>query len=152
MGDKSEKHIQVPRFNIDNGFVTSNVRSRLMGKIKGKDTKSEKALRKVLWGLGIRYRKNDPRLPGKPDIVIPRAKLIIFVDGEFWHGYNWKEKKDKIKSNREFWIPKIERNMQRDQMNNKLLSQNGWTVLRFWDQELKKEFGMCLKKVLSFLD
>lgn len=152
MRNNSKENIQVPRFSIDNGFVTSNVRSRLMGKIKGKDTKSERALRKALWGLGIRYRKNDPRLPGKPDIVIPLAKLIIFVDGEFWHGYNWKEKKDKIKSNREFWIPKIERNMQRDAENDKILMEKGWVVLRFWDQELKNEFGVCLKKVLEYLE
>ena len=144
--------IKVPRFKEVNGFVTTSDRSVLMSKIKGKDTKSEKALRKVLWGLGIRYRKNDRKLPGKPDIVIPRARLAIFIDGEFWHGYNWKEKREKIKSNRDFWIPKIERNMQRDHSNNKLLSDNGWTVLRFWDQELKKEFGICLKKVLSYID
>lgn len=146
------KPIKVPRFKEDNGFVTTYDRSKLMGKIRGKNTKSEQTLRKVLWGLGIRYRKNDPKLPGKPDIVIPRAKLVIFIDGEFWHGYNWGQKRGKIKSNRDFWIPKIERNMQRDKLNNKALSENGWIVLRFWDQELKKELGACLNKILSFIE
>lgn len=146
------KPIKVPRFKEDNGFATTYDRSKLMGKIRGKNTKSEQTLRKVLWGLGIRYRKNDPKLPGKPDIVIPRAKLVIFIDGEFWHGYNWGQKRKKIKSNRDFWIPKIERNMQRDKLNNKVLSENGWIVLRFWDQELKKELGACLNKILSFME
>jgi DNA mismatch endonuclease (patch repair protein) len=131
VGDKIEKKIQVPQFNIDNGFTTNDVRSRIMSKVKGKDTKSEKALKKALWSLGIRYRKNDPKLPGKPDIVIPRARLVVFIDGEFWHGYNWHESINKIKSNREYWIPKIERNMQRDQDNNSVLIKSGWIVLRF---------------------
>ena len=144
--------IRVPRFKEENGFTTNSRRSALMGKIKGSNTISENVLRKALWGLSIRYRKNDPRLPGKPDIVIPRAKLVIFIDGEFWHGYNWIEKKEKIKSNREFWIPKIERNMQRDKSNTNALLQNGWNVLRFWDHEVKNEFGACLRKILSFID
>jgi DNA mismatch endonuclease (patch repair protein) len=123
-----------------------------MSKIRGKNTKSEVLLRKALWDLGVRYRKNDPRLPGKPDIVISKQRLIIFVDGEFWHGHNWEEKKLSIKSNPGFWIAKIERNMQRDRINNQLLSELGWTVLRFWDQEVKKEFGVCLRKILDFCD
>jgi DNA mismatch endonuclease (patch repair protein) len=151
MHDPSEQPIKVPRFEPANGFQTTLVRSKSMSKIKGKNTKSEKLLRKTLWGLGIRYRKNDPRLPGKPDIVIPRYKLVIFIDGEFWHGHDWESKKDKIKSNRKFWVPKIERNMQRDRANNELLAKSGWQVFRFWDQEIKKQFGTCLKKILDYI-
>lgn len=75
----------------------------------------------------------------------------IFVDGEFWHGYNWAEKKTKIKTNRDFWIPKIERNIQRDIQNNQLLTEAGWHVIRFWEHELKKDFEDCLNRVISYL-
>lgn len=144
--------IKVPRFKEANGFYTTKARSQLMSKIKGKETKPETKLRKVLWGLGIRYRKNVKKLPGTPDIVIPKYKLVIFVDGEFWHGYNWEEKKTRIKTNRNFWIPKIERNMQRDHEANLQLTQTGWKVFRFWGNEIKKEFGTCLFKILEYID
>ncbi len=147
-----EDIIKVPRFEEANGFYTTKARSMLMGKIKSKETKPEIQLRKVLWSLGIRYRKNVKKLPGTPDIVIPRYKLIIFVDGEFWHGYNWEEKKSKIKSNRDFWIPKIERNMQRDRINNRLLREQGWEVVRFWDKQIKKELGACTLQILEYID
>ncbi len=109
-----------------------------MSKIKGANTTPEIVLRKALWGLNIRYRKNVPNLPGKPDIVIKKYNLIIFIDSEFFHGYNWQDKKPKIKSNRDYWIPKIERNMQRDKEVNEFLTANGWTVLRFWSKEIQK--------------
>ena len=146
-----EKEIKVPRFNDANGFYTTESRSKNMGKIRGINTKSEILLRKALWGLGIRYRKNYPHLFGKPDIVMHKYRLVVFIDGEFWHGYDWKNKKETIKSNSAFWIAKIERNIQRDRVNNKLLSELGWTVLRFWDQEVKKELGVCLRSILTFI-
>ncbi len=144
-----EHKIKVPRFKEEHGFYTTKERSKLMSKIRGKDTKPEVILRKTLWNIGVRYRKNVKKLPGKPDIVISKYRLIIFVDGEFWHGFNWEEKKTKIKSNREFWIPKIERNMQRDKEINEQLKSAGWTVLRFWEQEVKKEFGKCIYEILQ---
>ena len=147
-----EDRIKVPRFREENGFYTTKERSKLMAKIRAKDTKPEIILRKFLWNIGIRYRINVKKLPGKPDIVISKHKLIIFIDGEFWHGFNWDEKKYKIKSNRDFWIPKIERNMQRDQEVNEQLKSMGWIVLRFWQQEIKKEFGRCLNEILQHLD
>jgi len=147
-----ENKINVLRFEDKNGFYATESSSKLMSKIRGKNTQSEIQLRKVLWSLGLRYRKNDPRLPGKPDIVLPKYRVVIFIDGEFWHGHNWENKKLAIKSNPSFWIPKIERNMQRDQINNELLKTQGWTVFRFWDLEVKKEFGVCLKKILDFVD
>lgn len=147
-----EKEIKVPRFEEKNGFYTSSQRSRMMSRIRGKETKPERKLRKLLWGLGIRYRKNVSHLPGKPDIVIRKYRLIIFIDGAFWHGYQWEEKKKKIKANRDFWIPKIERTIQRDAQNNALLHSQGWTVLRFWDHEIKKNLGSCLRKILQHVE
>jgi len=146
-----ENQIIVPRFNEANGFYTTKQRSELMGKIKSQNTKPELKLKRALWNLGYRYRKNLKKLPGSPDIVYSKHKLAIFVDGEFWHGYNWSEKKTKIKTNREFWIPKIERNIQRDKQNNQLLMDTGWQVIRFWENELKKDFDGCINKVISYL-
>jgi DNA mismatch endonuclease, patch repair protein len=143
--------IHVPRFSEENGFYTTKERSEMMSKIKSKNTKPEQRLRKMLWAMGIRYRLNVDNLPGKPDIVIRKYKLAIFIDGEFWHGYQWSEKKDKIKSNRDFWIPKIERNMQRDQEVNKQLQQMGLTVLRFWDRQVTNDFNYCINQILNFI-
>ena len=152
MAKYQENKIRVPRFNEANGFYTTPARSQLMAKIRSKDTKPEQKIRKFLWGVGIRYRKNVKGLPGTPDIIIPKYKLVIFVDGEFWHGYNWDEKKKKIKSNKKFWIPKIERNIQRDMEHNRFYRKNGWTVMRFWENEIKKEFSVCVQKVLEHID
>jgi len=147
-----ENRIKVPRFEEANGFYTTKKRSEIMSKIKGKNTKPEKKLRKVLWDLGIRYRKNVRKMPGSPDIVISKYKLAIFVDGEFWHGYDWENKKHEIKSNRGFWIPKIESNIQRDRINNARLKDMGWTVYRFWGNQIKKEFMSCLDKICRYIE
>jgi len=147
-----EKKIIVPRFNEASGFYTTKSRSKLMGKIKSKNTKPEIKLRKALWNRGYRYRKNVNKLPGSPDIVFSKHKLVVFVDGEFWHGYDWEEKKKKIKSNRGFWIPKIERNMQRDIQNDNKLKEEGWVVLRFWEHEIKKNIVTCVETISSFIN
>ena len=144
-----EYTIQVPRFSEANGFYTTRERSELMSRIKAQNTKPEIKLRKVLWALGLRYQKNVKSLPGKPDIVLRKYKLVIFIDGEFWHGFKWEEKKGKIKSNREFWIPKIERNMQRDREVNERLEALGYTVIRFWEQQVKKDLNWCINLVLE---
>jgi len=151
MKNYEEPKIEVPRFNEANGFYTSKNRSELMSKIKSSETKPEIKIRKALWAKGLRYRKNVKRLPGCPDIVLSRYKIIIFIDGEFWHGYNWDQKKEKIKSNREFWIPKIERNIQRDRINNENLKNQGWNVLRFWEKEIEKDFEKCIRLILSYI-
>ncbi|RDI05346.1 very short patch repair endonuclease [Flavobacterium sp. AG291] len=130
-------------------FETTLARSKQMSKIKCKNTKPEMSLRKALWKLGIRYRLNVSKLPGKPDIVIERKKIVIFLDGEFWHGFDWENKKDKIKANRDYWIPKIEKNMMRDFENNKNLELKGYKVLRFWAQEIHKNLPKCVSLVLS---
>ena len=122
-----------------------------MSKIRGKNTKPEMLFRKALWHKGVRYRINN-KLPGKPDISIKKYKLAIFIDGEFWHGYNWDEKKDNIKSNRRFWVPKIERNMQRDQEVNHQLQEMGFIVFRFWSKEILNDLDRCINDVLMYLD
>lgn len=139
--------IKVPRFSEKEGFYTTESRSRTMSKIRAKNTKPELLLRKELWKRGFRYRTSDKTLPGKPDISNKSRKVAVFVDGEFWHGYNWEVKKDAIKSNRAFWIPKIERNMQRDEEINALLERSGYKILRFWDFEVKKNLEDCVKAI-----
>ena len=129
------------------GFETTKERSDLMRKIKAKNTTPEIILRKALWNEGIRYRKENKGIIGNPDIVIKKYRLAIFIDGEFWHGFNWKEKKEKIKSNREYWIKKIEKNIARDKLNNQLLKEQNWIVLRFWEHEIKRDLKKCVEKV-----
>jgi DNA mismatch endonuclease (patch repair protein) len=144
---KQYTRIVVPRFEEGLGFSTTEQRSMLMSKIKSKDTKPEVLFRKALWKLGFRYKKHDKKFPGNPDIILIKYKLIIFIDGEFWHGYNWVEKKNKIKTNRDFWIPKIERNMQRDLENKIKLENLGFTVFRFWEHQIKKDIDYCISLI-----
>lgn len=133
------------------GFETTRQRSDLMSKIKGVNTIPEILLRRALSESGFRYRLNVSKLPGKPDIVINKKKLTIFIDGEFWHGFKWEEKKKKIKSNRGYWIKKIEGNIARDKRNNRELKKMGYTVLRFWETEIKKNLDKCLRKIIRKL-
>lgn len=150
--DDSQSVIKVPKFSKSNGFSTTEVRSKLMSKVKSKNTKPELLMRKALWNLGIRYRKHYNKLPGTPDIVLTKYKLVIFIDGEFWHGYDWGVRKNQIKSNREFWIPKIERNIQKDFADNKLLESMGYKVLRFGDRQIKKNIDECLGTVIKYAE
>jgi DNA mismatch endonuclease (patch repair protein) len=147
-----DKKIIVPRFNESEGFYTTKERSIHMSKIRGKHTKPELLLRKALYRKGIRYRINVRKLPGKPDVVNISKGFVIFVDGEFWHGYDWAHKRKRIKSNRNFWIPKIERNIQRDEENNKKLEEMGLRVFRFWENEIKKDIDNCVGRLMSFLN
>lgn len=147
----SEERIKVPRFNEESGFYTTPERSKIMGEIRGKNTKPELAFRKALWATGYRYRIDYKKLIGRPDIVLKKYRTVIFIDGEFWHGYNWEERKHKIKTNREFWIPKIERNIQRDAEVNAELKDLGYTVFRFWQKEVDKNLEECLNTVFYHL-
>ncbi len=147
-----DKKIKVPQFNEDSGFYTTKKRSRMMSKIRGKDSKPEVKFRKALWHLGYRYRKNYKHIIGKPDIVLIKYETIIFIDGEFWHGYKWSEKKEKIKSNRGFWIPKIERNMQRDQEVNEALKEKGYKVFRFWQKDIKQNLNSCIEEIIKHIE
>ena len=114
-----------------------------MQQVKNKDSKIEIMLRKELWSRGLRYRKNVNRIYGKPDIVFVGKKIAVFCDSEFWHGFNWEERKKDIKSHQEFWIPKIERNITRDTEVTEKLESEGWIVLRFWGNEIKKNTVGC---------
>lgn len=116
-----------------------------MSHIPSKDTKPEKLLRKALWHLGLRYRKNYKILPGKPDIVITKYKIIIFVDGDFWHGRNL----NRIGTHREYWIPKLKKNIERDKEVNEQLTEMGWLVIRIWGSDLKQDFHGCIAKILK---
>lgn len=118
-----------------------------MQRVKSKDSEIEKILRNALWNKGYRYRKNVKDVFGHPDIVFKSKKVAIFCDSEFWHGYDWERKKNEIKTRQDFWIPKIERNMQRDKEVNMKLSEEGWTVLRFWGTEIKKQTENCVKEI-----
>nr|WP_320026401.1 very short patch repair endonuclease [uncultured Acetobacterium sp.] len=114
-----------------------------MKQVKNKDSKIEILLRKELWSRGLRYRKNDSSVFGKPDIVFKSKKLAVFCDSEFWHGYNWEERINDIKSNKEFWITKIEGNIKRDKTVTTTLEQDDWLVLRFWGKEIEKNTIKC---------
>ena len=142
---------KILKFKKEFGFYTTKARSELMKKIPSKNTKPELKLRKVLWSVGLRYRINDKTLPGKPDISIKKYMLAIFIDGEFWHGYNWSEKKQKIKSNRNYWIPKIENNILNDYENNVQLEYLGYKIFRFWANEINKNIGNCIYQILEYI-
>ena len=129
--------------------LTPQQRQKNMKRIKCKDTAIELALRKALWERGHRYRKNYKGLPGHPDIVFTKYKISIFCDGEFFHGKNWEEMKVSLQksNNSEYWIRKISRNIERDEEVNKQLRNLGWSVLRFWGQDIKKDLNGCIKTI-----
>lgn len=125
------------------------VRSRTMRSIRGKDTKIEVILRKALWHKGIRYRKNYKSIPGSPDIVITKHKIAIFCDSEFWHGKDWDKLSAKLShgNNSKYWLKKIAENIERDKRKDKELMSLGWTVLHFWETEIKKNIDDCVMTV-----
>lgn len=122
-------------------------RHKNMKAIKSKDTKIEVMLRKELWTRGLHYQKNSKKVFGKPDIVFIGKKVAVFCDSEFWHGYDWDNKKKEFKSHQDFWIPKIERNIARDKEVNDQLKRAGWTVLRFWGNDIKKNLQACADEI-----
>lgn len=127
--------------------LTKAQRRKNMQAVKNKDSKIEMILRSALWEKGIRYRKNYSKLIGKPDIVLTKYCIAVFVDSEFWHGYNWESKKHEIKSNKEFWINKIENNMDRDIFVTNQLKNDGWIVLRFWGKEIINNLEKCIRDI-----
>ena len=127
--------------------LTKEQRRKNMQAVKNKDSKIEMILRSALWEKGIRYRKNYSKLIGKPDIVLTKYCIAVFVDSEFWHGYNWESKKHEIKSNKEFWINKIEDNMDRDIFVTNQLKNDGWIVLRFWGKEIINNLEKCIRDI-----
>lgn len=127
--------------------LTKEQRRKNMQAIKSKATKMEVILAKNLFARGYRYRKNDKSVFGKPDLTFKKIKLAIFVDGEFWHGKDWEEKKINIKTNNDYWIPKIEKNIQRDIEVNSELKKHNWKVLRFWSKEIEKNLEFCILQI-----
>jgi DNA mismatch endonuclease (patch repair protein) len=134
------------------GFETTGERSKLMSKIHSKDTEPEKALRRLLWNAGLRYRKNVSKLPGTPDLVFQKQKIAIFIDGEFWHGYGWEKKKKAIKKNKEYWVPKIEKNIVRDRETDQKLEYMGYKVIHFWQHEIEQNPAMCYLRVVNEIE
>lgn len=128
---------------------TAEQRSKNMKAIKNKGSKIETMLQKELWHRGLRYRKNVKTVYGKPDIAFIGKKVAVFCDSEFFHGYDWENKNKEIKSNRDFWIPKIEKNMARDKAVTEKLKSDGWIVLRFWGSEIKRNLSQCADKIES---
>ena len=118
-----------------------------MRAVKATGSKIENKLGKALRKSNLRYRKHYQKLPGKPDFVLIKYKIAIFCDSHFWHGYKWKLKKDDHKSNINFWHKKIERNIERDKEVNKLLFEMNWTVIRFWEHEIKENVDKCVMRV-----
>lgn len=141
-----ENNINVPRFD---SFETNEKYSRILSSVKSTNTAPERILAKALWESGYRYRKNYRKLIGKPDLVFVAKKIVVFVDGDFWHGRDWETKKNKIKSNREYWIAKIERNMQRDKQQEFELCSLGWDVIRLWESDIKKDLQSSLNKIIE---
>lgn len=129
--------------------LTPEQRRKNMQAIRSTDTSIEIALRTALWHRGIRYRKNYKQLPGKPDIAITKYRIVVFCDSDYWHGYDWENRHQRIKSIRDYWIPKIERNMARDKEITAQLQAMGWIVLRFWEWQIKKRLNECVDVVIK---
>lgn len=129
--------------------VSKQKRSEIMSKVRSKDSVMEKTLRKELSKSGIRYRKNVSKLKGKPDLAFTRKKVVVFLDSCFWHGCRFHCRFPT--ANRVYWKTKIERNKNRDKEVTKFYKEKGWTVLRFWEHQIKKNLDTTLKKIRSFL-
>jgi len=129
--------------------LTKEQRRKNMKNIRAKDTKIEIILRRALWKKGYRYRKNYKKIPGSPDIALTKYKIAIFCDGEFFHGKDWEILKPRLENsnNSVYWINKISRNRERDDEINKRLLFDGWTVIRFWGDDIKKKTDECVKVI-----
>lgn len=128
-------------------YDTDEATSRRMANVKLKGGADEEALAKALWHKGYRYWRNYKKLPGSPDIALQKHHVAIFIDGEFWHGYDWENRKIKLKRNRDYWIAKIEENIARDERVNQQLQGMGWSVIHFWSKEVKKDLDNCILRV-----
>lgn len=127
--------------------LTKDQRRKNMQAIKATGSKIETTLAKALFARGLRYRKNDSSVFGKPDLTLKKLKIAVFIDSEFWHGKDWVLHKSDHKTNEEFWHKKIERNIQRDKEVTKELTKQGWKVLRFWGNDIKKNLLFCIFKI-----
>lgn len=137
----------------DDGVINSarnkDITHKIMSSIPSRNTRPEILLRKALFSRGYRYRVNYRRLKGTPDIVLTKARIAIFIDGDFWHGNNWRLRgyashEDEMEHYSAYWRDKIERNIRHDQEVNAALAHDGWIVLRFWESDLKKDISPAL--------
>jgi DNA mismatch endonuclease (patch repair protein) len=126
--------------------LTPEQRSFCMSRIKGKDTGLEMRVRSALHRRGLRFRKHVKDLPGKPDVVFRKARVAVFVDGDFWHGYRFPSWEDKVS---DFWKKKINKNRERDAANHRKLRQMEWTVIRLWQHEVEADFAACIDRILA---
>ena len=133
------------------GKRTPEETSRIMARIRGKDTAIERALRQELRRRGLHYRKNVRTLPGRPDVAFAQYKVAVFCDGEFWHGRDWARRKEDFRNNKAFWVAKIERNRARDRRVNAELRAKGWRVLRFWERDIQRDVRAVGAKVEAAL-
>lgn len=129
----------------------SMTRSENMSRIRSKDTSIELIVRKKLWSLGFRYRKNYKKIIGCPDICFVSKKVAVFLDSEFWHGKTYQETGKLPSTNTEYWKNKIEKNILRDKKVNKELEQNGWTVIRLWEKDIRADLETCIKAITVHL-
>jgi DNA mismatch endonuclease (patch repair protein) len=153
----TKKACFLPSHGFNTNFVSMDVltaeqRTKNMKAIRSKNTKMEVFLAKALWAKGIRYRKNDKSVFGKPDLTIKKYKIAIFIDSEYFHGKDWEIEKHRIKTNREFWWKKIEENQKRDKTVNKFLVDKDWKVLRFWSQEVRKKLNLCIDEIVTVIN
>ncbi len=134
-----------PRFHGE----VSEKSHKNMSRIRGKDTSIEVVLRKALWAKGYRFRKNHKELPGRPDIALTKYKIAIFCDSEFFHGKDWEVLKPKLEAgkNPDYWVKKIERNMERDYEKDKMLRNKGWEVIHFWGRDILDDTDGCVNTI-----
>ena len=126
--------------------------SKRMSRVKAKRNRVETKLAKALWHRGYRYRLNYKELPGSPDIAITKYCIAIFVDGEFWHGKDFEERKSKLINNKDYWVEKIEENIKRDNQNDRLLRQMGWIPVHFWTKDIEESAEYCIECIEEFIE
>lgn len=132
--------------------ISSKRRSEIMSHIKSRDTSIELLVRRYLFSQGYRYRVNYKKLPGKPDIVFTKKKIVIFIHGCFWHGHDCGSRyAHTSQSNQNYWMPKIQRTKERDKEHEDLLIENGWTVIVLWECQIKDHFPDAMKTVTDSL-
>lgn len=131
---------------------TSPEISKRMSHVKTKKNSAEVMLAKSLWHRGYRYRLNYRALPGSPDIALAKYRIAIFIDGEFWHGKDFEQRKTKLKNNKDYWIEKIQENIDRDLRNDKLLRQMDWYPIHFWSNDVIKYCNQCVEEVICLID
>jgi len=124
-------------------------RSEIMSRIRSKNTKAEITVFRELRKRGIYFQKHYKKIAGNPDIALPRKKKAVFIDGDFWHGYNFSKLKERLP--KKYWLEKIKHNISRDNNYNLQLKKNGWYILRIWEHEINEDLKKAIEKIISFL-